>query len=320
LRFLPASISVNSVYEQLRSLHFLDRVYAPPSVVLASLAAACCYAIAAAAQQSAAREEAPDLALRPALLLALARRPRWLLGIVASIAGFVFQFLALRRGALALVEPLLVTSLVIVLPLAALIDHRRVSRREWLSGLLIIAALAVFLLAARPGLGAPRADAGAWIALGAVTLALVAACVRFAGPSGPRRALALGAGAGLLFGVTGAITQTTGHLLDHGIVHTLESWPPYALIAASGLGVLLNQSAFQAGELEWSLPVMTILEPLVAIVIGQYMFDEHIAGSALARLGEVAGLGGMTVGVLMLAGWRAVPTIGAPGRAQPAGE
>jgi len=209
---------------------------------------------------------------------------------------------------------------VIALPLAALIDHHRVSRREWCSGLLIIVALAVFLIAAQPGLGAPHAGAGAWITLGVVTLVLVGACVRFAGPAGPRRALALGAGAGLLFGVTGAITQTTGHLLDHGILHTLTSWPPYALIAASGLGLLLNQSAFQAGELEWSLPVMTIFEPLTAIVIGQFMFDEHIDGSALARLGEVVGLAGMTVGVLMLAGWRAGPMIRAPRWAQPAGE
>src|ERR1700733_9187003 len=95
-----ASIGVGSFYEH--SLHLLDRVYAPPWVVLASLAAACCYAIAAAAQQSAARDEAADLALRPALLAALARRPRWLLGNLASVAGFAFQFLALRRGALAL--------------------------------------------------------------------------------------------------------------------------------------------------------------------------------------------------------------------------
>jgi drug/metabolite transporter (DMT)-like permease len=318
MRLLVASIGVGSLYE--RSLHLLDRVYAPPWVVLASLAAAGCYAIAAVAQQSAAREQAPDLALRPALLAALARRPRWLLGNLASVGGFVFQFLALRRGALALVEPLLVASLVIALPLGALVDHRRVRRHEWSAGLLIVAALAVFLLAARPGLGAPHARAAAWIVLGVVTLAAVGACVRFAGPQGPRRALLLGAGAGLLFGVTGAITQTTGHLLDHGIVHALGSWPPYALIAASALGLLLNQSAFQAGALEWSLPGMTILEPLVAIVIGQYMFNEHIAGSALARLGEVAGLAGMTIGVLMLAGWRAGPVIGAPRRPQPAGE
>jgi drug/metabolite transporter (DMT)-like permease len=318
MRLLVASIGVGSLYE--RSLHLLDRVYAPPWVVLASLAAAGCYAIAAVAQQSAAREQAPDLALRPALLAALARRPRWLLGNLASVGGFVFQFLALRRGALALVEPLLVASLVIALPLAALVDHRRVMRREWAAGLLIIAALAVFLLAARPGPGAPHAGAAAWIVLGVATLAAVGACVRFAGSRGPRRALALGAGAGLLFGVTGAITQTTGHLLDHGILHALGSWPPYALIAASGLGLLLNQSAFQAGALEWSLPAMTILEPLVAIAIGQYMFDEHIAGGALARLGEVAGLGGMTVGVLMLAGWHQGRLIGAAPLAQSAGE
>jgi drug/metabolite transporter (DMT)-like permease len=298
-------IHVVRLYEHLRELHFLDHVYAPPSVVLASLAAAACYAVGAVLQQSAATEQAPELALRPALVLALLRRPRWLLGNLASIAGFGFQFLALRRGALALVEPLLVTSLVIALPLGALLGHRRVRRREWGAAVLIIAALGVFLIAARPGPGAPRAGAAAWVALGVLTLVAVGACVRLAGPDGPRRALLFGAGAGILFGVTGAIMQTAGHLLDHGIGHALGSWPPYALIAAGALGLLLNQSAFQAGALEWSLPVLTVLEPLVAIAIGQFMFDEHIAASASARLGEILGVAGMTVGVLVLAGGHA---------------
>jgi len=285
----------------LQALHLLRRVYAPPAVVLASLAAAGCYAIAAVLQQSAASDEQPDLSLRPALLLGLLARPRWLLGVLASIAGFAFQFLALRRGALALVEPLLVASLVIALPLSALLEHRRLTQKDWAPGLLIITALALFLLAARPGPGHPHAGAAAWVVLGVLTVAAVAGCVRLAGPGGPRRAVALGAGAGILFGVTGAVTETTGHLLDHGIAHALASWAPYALVVAGVGGLILNQSAFQAGALRWSLPVITILEPLVAILIGELMFGEHIAGGGLARTGEVLGLAGMTLGVFVLA-------------------
>jgi drug/metabolite transporter (DMT)-like permease len=285
----------------LQALHLLRRVYVPPAVVLASLAAAGCYAISAVLQQSAASDEKSSPTLHPALVLALLHRPRWLLGILASVAGYAFQFLALRRGALALVEPLLVASLVIALPLSALLEHRRLTHREWAPGLLIIAALALFLLAARPGPGSPHSGAAAWLVLGALTVAAVAGCVRLAGPSGPRRAVALGAGAGILFGVTGAVTETTGHLLDHGIAHVLTSWAPYALVVAGVGGLMLNQSAFQAGALRWSLPVITILEPLVAILIGELMFHEHIAAGGLARTGEILGLAGMTLGVFVLA-------------------
>jgi drug/metabolite transporter (DMT)-like permease len=291
---------VTHLLSVLLPLRFIDRIYAPPTVVLASLAAASCYAVAAVLQQSAASEQKSELSLQPALLLSLAHRRRWLLGIVASIAGYVFQFLALRRGALALVEPLLVVSLVIALPLSAVLEHRRLTPREWAPGLLVMGALALFLVAARPGPGVPHASTAAWIVLGCLTAAIGTACVRGAGPSGPRRALLLGAGAGVLFGVTGAVTETTGHLLGHGLEHVVTNWAPYALIAATVAGLLLNQSAFQAGDLRWSLPVITILEPLVAIAIGEFMFGEHIASSGLARTGELLGLAGMTLGVFTL--------------------
>lgn len=306
-QLINASLNVS----HLRVLHLLDHVYVPLSVLLSSLAAAACYAVSAVLQQSAAREEHSEHSLRPSLLLVLLRRPRWMLGNIASVAGFVFQFLALRRGALALVQPLLVVSLVIALPLGALLDHRRLTRGEVGAAVLVVSALALFLLAARPGPGDPRADTVEWVALSVLTLAVVVACLRGAGPGGPRRAVLLGAAAGVLFGVTGAVIEATGHLLDHGIAHALASWAPYGLLAATGLGVLCNQSAYQVGELRWSLPVITVLEPLVGIAIGEFMFGEHIATSALARSGEAIGLIGMVFGVFALAH----PRVGTPASA-----
>jgi len=299
LHLLASSFSVSHLYARLRA-QFLDRAYAPPAVILESLAAATFYAIAAVLQQSAASELPTGRALGPRLLLALLRRPRWLIGNCASVAGFVCQFLALRRGSLALVEPLLVASLVIALPLGAALEHRRLRRTEWAAGLLIFGAVALFLLAAAPGRGHPRAGTLAWLLLGSLTVAAVAACVRFSGAGGPRRALLLGAAAGILFGVTGAITETTGHLLYHGWLAATSNWAPYALIVASVTGLLLNQSAYQVGQLGWSLPVITILEPLVAITIGELMFSEHIDTGPVARISELLGLAGMVAGVLIL--------------------
>jgi drug/metabolite transporter (DMT)-like permease len=299
LHILAASFSVSHLYARLRA-QFLDRAYAPPTVILESLAAATFYAIAAVLQQSAASDCPTKRALGPSLLLALVRRPRWLIGNCASVAGFAFQFLALRHGSLALVEPLLVASLVIALPLGAVLEHRRLRGPDWTAGLLIFGALALFLLAAEPGRGHPQAGTFAWLLLGCLTVAAVAACVRFSGAGGPRRALLLGTAAGILFGVTGAVTETTGHLLDHGLLAAASNWAPYALIAASVTGLLLNQSAFQAGQLGWSLPVITIFEPLVAIAIGELMFGEHIDAGPVARIGELCGLAGMVVGVLIL--------------------
>jgi hypothetical protein len=93
--------------------------------------------------------------------------------------------------------------------------------------------------------------------------------IRLATGSPRRRALCLGVGTGIIFGVTSAITERTGHLLYGGVLHALSSWAPYTLAVFSIVGLLLNQSAYQAGDLRLSLPVLTVLEPIVAIVIGQ---------------------------------------------------
>ncbi|MGA9831432.1 MAG: hypothetical protein WBQ71_09955, partial [Trebonia sp.] len=48
------------------------------------------------------------------LVVRLARRPVWLLGIASMIGGFVFQLTALRFGDLSLVQPILAAELVFV--------------------------------------------------------------------------------------------------------------------------------------------------------------------------------------------------------------
>ena len=94
---------------------------------------------------------------------------------------------------------------------------------------------------------------------------------------------------------------------------------PNTLAVACIVGLLLNQSAFQAGELRWSLPVLTVLEPIVAIIIGQVLFGEHIASAAPDVAGQVVGLVAMTVGVSWLA-QVSVPEIGPPNSPRPAVE
>jgi hypothetical protein len=105
------------------------------------------------------------------------------------------------------------------------------------------------------------------------------------------------------------VTEHTGRLLDGGALHALTSWAPYTLAVISISGLLLNQSAYQAGDLRLSLPVLTILEPVVAIVIGQALFGEYIASSPLAVTGEVAGLVAMALGVVALSRVSVAPAV-----------
>ncbi len=279
----------------------LDRAYTPAIVILEAVLGAAFYALSSVLEQQAAREEPDHQSLRLNLLVALAQRRRWLLGIAAGVAGFAMQFLALRNGSLALVTPIFVTSLVMALAGSALAQHRRLSRGEWLANAQILAGIALFIAIAQPGPGHPRGTTMGWILLAAASTTAVVALVALSRGAPRRRSLALGAATGIVFGTTVAVTARTSHRLGISLGHALGDWSPYVLIVAAIGGLLLNQSAFQAGDLKWSLPAITVLEPIVAILIGQTLFHEHIATGVLHVTGETLGLALMAVGVLALA-------------------
>jgi uncharacterized membrane protein len=272
------------------------------SVVALSLASAGSYGLATVLQHRVVANQPRSLSMRPGLLVRLLRRPMWLVGNLLDGAGYLFQFLALRKGSLALVEPLLVTSLAFAIPVAAWLDHRRVALAELGSAGVIAAGLALFLVVARPGAGHPRAPTAAWVLLTvtiAVACAVMVLCARGGSPA--RKAVLLGAGSGTAFGYVAALTERTGHLLDAGVVHALMTWEPYALLLGGAATLLLTQSAFHAGPLRLSLPTLTVAQPLVAVAIGVGIFGERVASRGASPLLEAIGLVLVTAGVFALA-------------------
>lgn len=82
---------------------------------------------------------------------------------------------------------------------------------------------------------------------------------------------------------------------------SFASWQIYTLIALGISALVLSQSAYQAGPLPLSMPSIALVEPLVAVVVGNTLFHEQakLAGGALA-LEALAGLAALT-GLLLLA-------------------
>lgn len=296
----------------LTRLGILHRHIAPGllSIVVLSIVSAAAYGQGAVLQHHEASTEAPELSKRAGLVVRLARRPLWLLGAALDGVGYLCQFLALRRGSLALVEPLLVLSLVFALPAAARLEHRRIAASEVRSAAVTVAGLALFMEVAHPALGHPTASLEAWVVLSAVITALCGVMALGAHAGSPRRAAVLySAGSGTAFGYVAAVTERTGHLLDSGVLHTLATWPPYALVVGAVMALALTQSGFQAGVLRLSLPTLTITQPLVALGIGIGFFGERVNARGVAPVLEALGLAMMTFGVYCLA---RSPAISAP--------
>ncbi len=272
------------------------------AIVLA-IGAGFAYALASVLQQRAASEEAPELSLRPGLLVKLFQRPMWLLGSAVDLGAYGLEAASLALGSIIVVQPLLVSGLLWALPLATIGSPRKVTRREWVPAVMLVAALAIFVGVGSPEGGRAQASLLAWVltAVGLsvpITLALLAA--RHAPPH--RRALLYAFSAGCVYGLTAALTKSITDLLGDGVLDTFTHWQPYALVTVSLGGLLLNQSAFQAGHLAASLPAMAVTDPVVGCVLGVTLFGESLgATGGLAITTTVAAVVVMFVATLSLA-------------------
>lgn len=267
--------------------------------VLAALLAACSFAVAAVLQQAVASSVSAAQSLRPRLVVSLARRPLWVVGVALSAAAFVIQGVALAFGSLTLVLPLASTDLLFALPLVAWRRGRRLSRTEVTGAACTAAGLAAFL-AMLPGIaGAAAPGVASWLPVLAV-IAFLAAVLLTVGlrVSGRVRTGTYAAAAALLFALLDALTKSSADLFRDDGAAALRHWEPYALTVIGVAGLFLAQSAFQAGSLAISLPIIDTLEPIGAVLIGALVFHEPLATSwalVVQVLGAILAVAGMVV-------------------------
>jgi hypothetical protein len=267
-----------------------------------ALASALAFATATVVQHRSAAEapmgRGPFAAVR--LMSRLLRHPAWLAGQAAAVLGLTLHALALSAGRVVLVQPLMSSGLVLSLLLGALVDRRHADRQlpdrsEWAAAAVVAVGLTTFLVAARPAGGADVAHP--FPMLGCVLAALLAAGTAAGWSARPRarhRAFVLAAAAGIGFGVAGL-------LLKEVVGQPLARWPASAaLVAVGAVSIVLSQWAYRAGSLIQSLPVLTVLEPLVAILASGPVFGERLAPGAAAHTGQLVGVLGLGLGVALL--------------------
>ncbi len=271
-------------------------------VIGIALLSAFFYALASALQHHSASLAPREDLLSPTLLGVLARKPIWLLGIASDLVGFTCQFLALAHGPISEVQPILVCGLLFALPMGAYISKRRFSKSDLLGAGFVVSGLIIFLQAARPGPGKP-ASSTAWLATAVICATPVIAVVILVKLGTlPKKfhSGVLAGSAGIAFGFGAGLADSCAHELSRmGFVNTLETWEPYSLLVVGLVTLLLAQSAFQAGKLSDSLPILTVVDPLVSVLIGVLLFRESIGHSTLAILLEVVGMILMVTGIMI---------------------
>jgi drug/metabolite transporter (DMT)-like permease len=271
--------------------------------VILGLAAAVVFSLSSVLEQRSTHQVPERGALSPRLILDLLKRRIFLTALVVNAIGSLLQILALHFGSLAVVQPLIVLSLLFAVVIAAFtIRHHRPDRVMFLGAAACAGGVGGFLAISRPTGGTNIIGLAAALPLGAALVAMVCVCLA-AARWGPRRVrpLWLALACGVDFGVNAFLLKIVPSMLTHGFSDPLRQWPLYMLVVVAPAGFLLNQNAFQAGTLIAPvLAVITTTDPLVSITLGYLLLHENIASTPTALGSEAASLAVMTAGTAAL--------------------
>jgi drug/metabolite transporter (DMT)-like permease len=228
----------------------------------------------------------------PGSFLRLARQTWWLLGSLALLGGYACQAVALDHGKLAVIQPLLVTTIVFALPLGYFLTDQIVNRAEIAAAALVVVGLAVFTVVGDAATGSDNAPGWEWtiaiVVLGAASGALLVVGGR---GSVSRKAGSYGACAGVLYGLSASLWKPSGAILDaDGLGGMLSSWEFWVFAVAGILAFLVQQVSLATGRLAPSVAMTSVVNPLVCIAVGTLLLEERLAPPTWHKLVAYAAL------------------------------
>ncbi len=252
-----------------------------PATVAAvvGLSSACGFAVSNALQHRAAGGVSRDRSGPVRVLVHLTHSPSWLAGTALSFVAMLLHATALRWGSIAFVQPLMLVGVVLAIPVRAALGRTLPERREVVAVAVTVVGLAMLLssVTLAPGKASPRARVAVVLTLLCLALAAsaVAAGRRWLREHDRVHASLLGAAAGVLFGVTAGLLKLIGGELGTDGVGTGGLALLVASLVGTGiLGTAINQRAYQIAPLAFSMPLVNVVDVLIAIGFGGLVFGE----------------------------------------------
>ncbi|MEV5018685.1 DMT family transporter [Streptomyces sp. NPDC053780] len=259
--------------------------------VLLSLVSAVAYAGGAIVQEQVAASSS-------AAQYAPVRRPGWWAAVALNGLGGLLHVVALALGPLSLVQPLGALTIVFALPMAALFVGRKAGATAWRGALMATVGLAglLSLVGAADAQSLDTAQRiGAAVVTGAVIVALMIAA-RAAHRHPAVRSILLAVASGIAFGMSSVFTKTVAVDWSGGV--SAADLPSMAVIGVlATAGMVLSQASYRGAGLAAPLATLTVVNPVVAAVVGITMFGETFrygtTGTALALSCGVVAAGGL---------------------------
>lgn len=235
-------------------------------------------------------------------LLNLLRRPSWAIGTAMLGLAILCQLAALSHAPLILVQPVGAISLVITTLLNARISGHRPTRRSIAAITLCVGGILVFVtIAALYATETPVSDqqlVTVLIILGAVVIVLGGLWIWLR-----RRMSALFyiVAAGIVYGFVATLAKVVISRIQSGDFEWLTVLCIAALLAGTAVGAYFVQTAYASGPPDLVIAGLTVVDPMVAIVIGLLVLGEA-AGAPLGAYIGFALAGALAVaGVFQLA-------------------
>jgi len=274
--------------------------------IVAAVGASVLYNTSIALQALEVRDVPHEHSLRVSLIGKLVRNPKWLGATALGLVGWPLEIVALLLAPLTVVQPCLVSGLVVLLWLGATKLGETPGRREFIAVGAIVAGVAGVAWAAPDRTTDHAGTAAIAIALGLVAIPIVAPYLL------RRRAARLSFLAVLSAGFGYAWTAIASKLLTDelaaGALLVAVAWLATAL-ASEALALLSEMSALQRRPATHVAPVMFAVQVLIPVILAPLIFEERWSTTPLDGAALVAFMGVALAGTMLLAGSRVVGAV-----------
>ncbi|WP_298041088.1 DMT family transporter [uncultured Microbacterium sp.] len=216
--------------------------------------------------------------LSGAQLKRLLTRPSWIIGTLMLGLAIVCQLAAISMAPLTVVQPLGAIALVVTTLLNAHVSGHAPTKRSLTALIACVGGIFVFVaVAALYAVERPIADTELLTILAILLVVIIVLGGGWLVLRHRMRALFYVIGAGILYGFVATLAKAIIKRFQAGEFDWIMIVCVIALIAASAVGAYFVQTAYSSGPPDLVIAGLTVVDPLVAVLIGAVILGETSA-------------------------------------------
>lgn len=219
-------------------------------------------------------------------LLALLRRPSWVVGTLMLGLAIVCQLTALVFAPLILVQPLGAVSLVITTLLHARVSGHKPTKQSVRAIIACVGGIFIFVtIAAFVATETPVTDLELLIVVGMLVVVLTGLAMTWVLVRRRAHPLFYIISSGVLYGFVATLAKIVISRIQASMFDWLTVLCVVGLLAAVALGAYFVQTAYSVGPPDLVVAGLTVVDPMVAVLIGLTVLKEAATANVWAFLG-----------------------------------